>query len=82
LEELLEREEDEKQNFLNDLLVFKQKYQQLEEENRQHKRQSKFGSSDIAKFSPIYDKSSAQGIGASMEDYEKLLSQMKGFNRF
>jgi hypothetical protein len=31
LEELLEKEEDEKQNFLNDLLLFKQKYQQLEE---------------------------------------------------
>ena len=79
---MLEREEEEKQNFLNDLLVFKQKYQQLEEENRLLKRQSKLGNSDLTKLSPIYEKSNGQGIGASMDDYDKLLSQMRSFSKF
>ncbi len=79
----MEREEEEKQNFLNDLLAFKQKYQQLEEENRNLKRQSKIGNSDIAKFSPIIDKSyNGQTIGNSLDDYERYLSQMRGVNRF
>jgi hypothetical protein len=71
------KEEEDKANFLNDLLVFKQKYQQLEEENRILKRQSKFGSSDLTKLSPIMEKSSHQVVGASLDDYERLLSQMR-----
>jgi cell shape-determining protein MreC len=66
---------------LNDLLAFKQKYQQLEEENRHLKRQSKYTSTDLTKLSPIMDKSVNNNVGASLDDYEKLLYQMRG-NRY
>jgi len=65
------------------LLAFKEKYQQLEEENRLLKRQTKMGSSEIARFSPIYDKSTVgQGVGNSVDDYERILSQMRGVARY
>ena len=47
------------------------------------KRQSKIGNSDIAKFSPIYDKSTVgQVVGNSVDDYERILSQMRGVSRY
>jgi len=54
----------------------------LEEENRVLKRQSRMGSGDVNKFSPIYDKSMGQAVGASSDEYERLLSQMRGVNRY
>ncbi len=39
------------------------------------------GSSDLARLSPIYEKSIGQNIGSSLDDYERFLSQMKG-NRY
>ena len=41
------------------------------------------GSSEIARFSPIYDKSTVgQGVGNSVDDYERILSQMRGVARY
>lgn len=41
------------------------------------------GSSEIARLSPIYDKSTVgQGVGNSVDDYERILSQMRGVARY